>query len=80
MPALRQVCGELFFSLEPCLISLAIEKREGNLAKATLECMECGSCSYVCPQRRNIVQSIKYAKTFPWERGKSIPLDKMRLK
>ena len=68
--------------LEPCLISLAIEKEKWNLAKAygALECMECGSCSYVCPQRRNIVQSIKYAKTFPWERGKSIPLDKMRLK
>lgn len=50
--------------LEPCLISLAIEKEKWDLAKAygALECMECGSCSYVCPQGRNIVQSIKYAK------------------
>lgn len=50
--------------LEPCLISLAAEKEKWDLAKAygALECIECGSCSYVCPQRRNIVQSIKHAK------------------
>ena len=51
--------------LEPCMISLAVEKEKWDLAKSygALECMECGSCSYVCPQGRNIVQSIKYAKT-----------------
>ena len=50
--------------LEPCMISLAVEKEKWDLAKSygALECMECGSCSYVCPQGRNIVQSIKYAK------------------
>lgn len=50
--------------LSPCLIGLAVEKKKWDLAKSygALECMECGSCSYVCPQRRNIVQEIKYAK------------------
>ena len=49
----------------PCMIALAVEKGRWDLAKAygALECMECGSCSYVCPQRRNIVQQIKYAKS-----------------
>lgn len=48
----------------PCMIALAVEKGKWDLAKTygALECMECGSCSYVCPQRRNIVQQIKYAK------------------
>ena len=27
-----------------------------------LECIECGSCSYVCPSRRHIAQSIKTMK------------------
>lgn len=50
--------------LMPCMIGLAVEKEKWDLAKSygALECMECGSCSYVCPQRRNIVQEIKYAK------------------
>ena len=50
--------------LMPCMIAMAVEKEKWDLAKAygLLDCMECGSCSYVCPQRRNIVQSIKYAK------------------
>lgn len=49
----------------PCMIALAVEKGKWDLAKTygALECMECGSCSYVCPQRRNIVQQIKYAKS-----------------
>lgn len=50
--------------LMPCMIALASEKGRWDLAKSygALECMECGSCSYVCPQRRNIVQQVKYAK------------------
>ena len=27
-----------------------------------LNCIECGSCVYTCPAKRNIVQYIKYAK------------------
>lgn len=51
--------------LMPCMIALASEKEKWDLAKAygALECMECGACSYVCPQRKSIVQLIKYAKT-----------------
>lgn len=50
--------------LMPCMIALAAEKGRWDLAKSygALECMECGSCSYVCPQKRNIVQQVKYAK------------------
>lgn len=28
----------------------------------TMDCMECGSCSYVCPSKRYLVQSIRLAK------------------
>jgi len=51
--------------LMPCLISQACEKGRWDLAKAygCMECMECGLCNYVCPRARNIVQSIKDAKT-----------------
>ena len=27
-----------------------------------LECIECGSCSYVCPSRRQVAQSVKTMK------------------
>jgi Na+-translocating ferredoxin:NAD+ oxidoreductase subunit C len=48
----------------PCMVSLASEHARWDLAKAygCYECMECGICNYVCPQRRTIVQSIKQAK------------------
>ena len=29
-----------------------------------LECVECGSCSYVCPARRPLAQSVKTMKKF----------------
>jgi len=28
------------------------------------DCMECGSCSFVCPSKRPLVQSIKLAKQY----------------
>ena len=51
--------------LMPCLISMASEKEKWDLAKSygCLECMECGLCNFICPRKRNIVQSIKLAKT-----------------
>lgn len=57
----------------PCMISLAAEKEKWDLAKAygCLECMECGLCNYICPQKRNIVQAIKQAKQEILKRGKS---------
>lgn len=61
-------CGECVrncpVGLQPCLISLAVERNNWGLAKAysALDCIECGLCAYVCPGKRNLVQSIKYAK------------------
>ena len=61
-------CGECVrscpVSLQPCLMSLAVERGNWELAKiySPLDCIECGLCAYVCPAKRNLVQSIKYAK------------------
>jgi electron transport complex protein RnfC len=61
-------CGECVRNcpagLEPCLISQAVEKENWELARAysAADCIECGLCSYLCPAKRNLVQSIKYAK------------------
>lgn len=51
--------------LTPCLINLASRKEKWDLANVygCLDCMECGLCNYVCPQKINIVQAIKQAKT-----------------
>ena len=27
-----------------------------------LDCMECGLCSYICPSKRNLLQSIRIGK------------------
>lgn len=50
--------------LLPCMIAMASEKEKWDLAKAygCLDCIECGLCSYVCPQEKNLVQAIKQAK------------------
>jgi len=50
--------------LMPCMISIASEKEKWGLTKAygCFDCMECGLCNYVCPQKRNILQQIKHAK------------------
>lgn len=52
------------FGLSPCDISRAYEKQDGEgLEKLRVNiCMECGCCSYVCPAKRNIVQTNKLAK------------------
>jgi electron transport complex protein RnfC len=61
-------CGECVkncpMGLMPCLISMAVEKENWELAKTygALDCIECGLCSYLCPGKRNIVQAIKLAK------------------
>ena len=65
-PCIR--CGECVRScpvgLQPCLISLAVERANWELARSysPSDCIECGLCAYVCPAKRNLVQSIKYAK------------------
>ncbi|MFH1414396.1 MAG: electron transport complex subunit RsxC [Candidatus Omnitrophota bacterium] len=50
--------------LLPCMIGMASEKEKWDLAKAygCLDCMECGLCNYICPQKKDLLQSIKKAK------------------
>ena len=61
-------CGECVRScpvgLQPCSISLAVERNNWQLAKSysPLDCIECGLCAYLCPAKRNLVQSIQIAK------------------
>jgi electron transport complex protein RnfC len=61
-------CGacvrECSMGLMPCLMNQASEKGFWQQAKdcGAMDCLECGLCNYVCPARRQIVQSIKRAK------------------
>jgi electron transport complex protein RnfC len=50
--------------LMPSLINLSVLRQDWSLAKlyGVLDCIECGSCSYVCPAKIDLVQSVKYAK------------------
>ncbi len=50
--------------LSPCDIAAAYGKSDGAMLeklKVNL-CMECGCCSYICPAKRNLVQTNKLAK------------------
>ena len=51
-------------SLIPCLLSTAIESGRIDLAAENhvMDCMECGSCAYVCPDHRPLVQNVRRAK------------------
>ena len=50
--------------LEPSTLNQLCEA--GNTEKAkkynVIDCIECGVCSYVCPSKRHLVQSIKTVK------------------
>ena len=35
----------------------------GALNAGALNCMECGSCTYSCPAKRQLLQAIKVAKS-----------------
>jgi electron transport complex protein RnfC len=50
--------------LMPCDLVTNIEKGHWDEVKrfGLSDCMECGSCAYVCPARRPLVQLIKYGK------------------
>lgn len=50
--------------LMPSLLSTAIEGGRFDLAAQNhvMDCMECGSCAYVCPDHRPLVQNIRRAK------------------
>ena len=51
-------------SLIPCSLSTAIESGRFDLAAENhvMDCMECGSCAYVCPDHRPLVQNVRRAK------------------
>lgn len=50
--------------LVPRQIATFIEYNDVEKAQeiGLLDCMECGSCSYICPSKRNLVQYIKLGK------------------
>jgi len=61
-------CGKCLescpFSLAPVAIAKAYEQGDGAMLeklKVNL-CMECGCCSYICPAKRNLVQTNRLAK------------------
>ena len=47
-------------------LMLSAYQQAGNIDMCesyhALDCMECGSCSYVCPSKRYLVQAIRTAK------------------
>jgi electron transport complex protein RnfC len=65
-PCIR--CGRCIdacpMKLQPSFIGLYIEKGHYEDAKAynLMDCFECGSCSFVCPAHRPMVQWVKKAK------------------
>ncbi len=47
-----------------CLLATAIEGGRIDLAEQNhvMDCLECGSCAYVCPAHRPLVQTLRLAK------------------
>lgn len=52
--------------LAPVEIALALSVKDSEELKALCVdlCMECGSCSFVCPAKRPVAQTMKEAKDF----------------
>ncbi len=57
--------------LQPWAIASAADRRDWDTAEEyhALDCIECGSCTYVCPTRRPLVQLIRRSKQTLMERG-----------
>lgn len=51
--------------LMPCAIGLSVKKERFDIAGSydPFDCIECGSCSYVCPSKIPLVQLVKLAKS-----------------
>ena len=51
-------------NLIPCLLGNAVEAERFDLAAQNhvMDCLECGSCAYVCPAHRPLVQHMRRAK------------------
>ena len=50
--------------LEPTLLDHAVRLRDYEKFEAHLgmNCIECGSCSYICPASRHLAQALKEGK------------------
>ncbi len=65
-PCIR--CGKCVggcpMDLTPCLLATVIEGGRFDLAAQNyvMDCLECGSCAYICPARRPLVQQFRRAK------------------
>jgi electron transport complex protein RnfC len=59
--------------LVPTTIEKFVEAGQFDNAVGTglLDCIECGSCAYVCPSRRRLVHNFKYGKYIANERKKA---------
>lgn len=65
-------------NLMPLYINAGVMMRDFDSAKKynANDCMECGCCSYVCPAKRHLVQSMKVAKTeFAKKERKPVMID-----
>jgi electron transport complex protein RnfC len=51
--------------LQPNLLDIAARKNDTDtlLKLNVTDCIECGSCAFVCPSKRRQVQQIKVAKS-----------------
>ena len=74
-PCLR--CAHCVHSCPMKLVPTTIEKLvmaekiDEAVSAGLLDCIECGSCAYVCPSRRRLVQYFKYGKYVANERRKA---------
>ena len=52
-------------NLVPCRITSLVEYGRIDEAKdaGLLDCIECGSCGYICPAKRNLVHYVKLGKS-----------------
>ena len=50
--------------LMPLVLNQQVIRNEFDKFRQTngIDCIECGSCSYVCPSKRHLAQSIRYAR------------------
>jgi electron transport complex protein RnfC len=44
-----------------------VEAIDKAVAIGLNDCIECGSCAYVCPSRRRLVHQFKFGKYLAWE-------------
>ena len=56
--------GHCPMGLMPYLLNAAALREDGDafVANHGLDCIECGSCSYICPAKRQLAQSIRATK------------------